>query len=109
MVPELTLSGEPTIALTEKDQLELVCTAVGGWPEPSLVWLLDGTLLISSSRVDVDATTIQGEDGLFVATSTLTIPSVQPDQDTGIYTCRADPNIPDIPSLSLDANITVQG
>ncbi len=106
----LTLQGEPTEPLIEKDQLLLECIIIitGGWPQPFLTWLLDGTPVFTSSRLEIDTDSGKGDDGLYYVSSTFTISSTIAG-DSGMYTCRADLQIPNAPSLFGTASVTIQG
>ncbi len=106
----LTLQGESTEPLIEKEQLLLECIIiiVGGWPQPFLTWLLDGTPIFTSSRVEIDTDSGDRDDGLYYVSSTFTISSTIAG-DSGVYACRADLQIPSVPSLVGTANVTIQG
>ena len=78
------------------------------FPRPTLVWLRDTTVLFSSSRIQLVTVIDQTQEGLFVASSNLTIPTSIPD-DSGQYICRADVTIPRITIPPVDVTITVTG
>ena len=109
VIPEVTLQAEASIQLLEKDQLLLNCSATEGWRQPSLSWLLYGALILQSSgRVGITSQISEEDSGLFSVYSSLSIMYTLT-EDSGVYTCRADLNIPDIPTLARSTNVTVQG
>lgn len=108
-MPGLSITGAPRDPLTEGDQLELVCSAEESSESPVFVWIINGVPLTrSNSRIEIETTSTETE-GLYTATSTLNIRSTLPGEDTGIYVCRVDINIPEVPSLSRSVEVTVQG
>ncbi len=108
VIPELTLRGQPTRPLTERDRLALECDVADGWPEPSVTWLFNGIPVFSSVRVDIATNSSTRENGLYYVRSTFTIPSTIPG-DSGIYSCSAAQGIPGVPPLVATTNVTVQG
>ena len=103
----LTVDGSAG-EITEGDRIEIQCTVPPVFPRPTLVWLRDTTVLFSSSRIQLVTVVNQTQEGVFVASSTLTIPTSIPD-DSGQYICRADVAVPRTAISPVDITITVTG
>ena len=108
--PDVSFAGIVPQNLNETDPLQLVCSITEAWPQPNVVWLLNASLLQSSSRLTI-VTQNMTTAGLYVTQSTLTIPSTLPNVDSGTYTCRTNQILPGVPisSQSVQTSIGVQG
>ena len=94
--------------ITEGDRIEIQCTVPPVFPRPTLVWLRDTTVLFSSSRIQLVTVVNQTPEGLFVASSSLTLPTSIPD-DSGQYICRADVTVPRTTIPPVDVTVIVTG
>ena len=80
---------EPTaISVNETDSVSLVCSA-RGFPTVDITWRHQNTqFMYSDPRLSIQSMIVEGDNGIFNTTSTLTIPSVDR-SDAGNYTCVA--------------------
>ena len=109
--PVASFDGTVAQNLNETDPLQLVCSVTEAWPQPTIVWLLNDSLLQNSSRLRIVTVQNITAASLYVTQSTLTIPSTLPNVDSGTYTCRTNQVLQSvaIPSQSVQARILVQG
>lgn len=108
VIPDALVLDGTAGQITEGDEITLQCTAPPTYPSPTVVWLRDTTVLFPSSRIQLQTVVNQNEEGLFVASSSLTIPTSIPD-DSGRYICRADVTVPGTTIPPVDVTITVAG
>ena len=86
---EILSPQEPTaISVNETYPVSFVCTA-RGFPAVDITWWHQNTQLVDSDpRLSIQSVTVEGDNGIFNTTSTLTVSSVDR-SDAGNYTCVA--------------------
>ena len=97
--------------LMEGETIALSCSVDGSYPQATQIqWLKDGIpFLAATERITI--TTLPPESdvyGLYIQTSSLNISDTHPDEDSGVYTCKAFLSAPGVPSVSDDISITIQ-
>ena len=75
-----------------------------------LVWSRDDVEIANSSRIRIESNVYETDNGLYLASSNLTIPSSVPD-DSGRYNCSVEIDIPDVtvPPMSVSITVAMRG
>ena len=96
--------------IPEGAEIQLQCFVSESWPRPSLTWQRDDVMLLNSSRLQIETSTYQTDSGLYRTMSSLTISSSLPN-NTGVYYCEVDIDIPEvtIPPVFTDITVTMAG
>ena len=108
----MTVEAVSGTQLTEGDTISLYCTVNGSWPAPTQIqWLRDGIPFLGSpARVTITTPPVYADSyGLYVQTSSLEISDSHAGEDSGLYVCKAFLPVPDIPTVTGELSITVQG
>jgi hypothetical protein len=112
VLPEVSVESESGTELVEGEEISLSCTVNGSWPAPTQVqWQRDGVPFLSSTDRITITTSPPSTDsfGLLVQTSSLVISDTHPQEDSGMYTCKAFLTSPGVPTIAADLSVTVQG
>ena len=112
MPDEVRLEAVSGTQLNEGENISLICSINGSWPAPTQIQWLRNTIPFLSSTDQVIITTqapFTDSYGLYQQTSTLIISDTHPDEDSGVYTCKAFLESPGVPTVQSDISITVQG
>ena len=109
---EVRLVAESGTQLTEGDTIIINCSINGSWPAPTQIqWLSDGVPFLSSTDRITITTPAPFRDsyGLYEQTSSLVICDTHPDEDSGVYACKAFFASREVPTIQADIFINVQG
>lgn len=102
------LVSPSSTSVDEGEALQLFCIHGGSLPAAEITWTLDGTAIVSSSRISIQSLELSGTDPPQTSSS-LYISSAEP-SDGGGYLCEARNSLlPDTVVTSNEGSVTVIG